>query len=134
MARKKKRKAYKPKLNDKKQEPSYLIISAVIAIIFLASLIVKIVFFPTNIPVISTEILETSSPTEGSIDEQVKRIATNFSCACGGCGELPLAECTCDMPKGAQEEKAFIRNKLMEGFATDNIIRLVEEKYGHRIT
>ncbi len=134
MARKKERKAYKPKLNYKKQEPSYLIISVAITIILLAGFIVKIAFSPTNIPVNSTEILETSSRIEGSIDEQVKRIASNFSCACGGCGELPLVECTCDMPRGAQEEKAFIRNKLMEGFATDNIIRLVEKKYGYRIT
>lgn len=134
MERKKKRKAYKPKLNNKKQEPSYLIISAAITIILLASFIVKLVFFPANIPVSSTEILNTSSQIEGSVYEQIKRIASNFSCACGGCGELPLVECTCDMPRGAQEEKAFIRNKLMEGFATDNIIKLVEKKYGHKIT
>ncbi len=52
----------------------------------------------------------------------------------GGCGELPLDECTCDMPRGAVEEKNFIRTKLGEGLTTDAVIKLVNERYGHRKT
>jgi hypothetical protein len=38
------------------------------------------------------------------------------------------------MPRGALEEKAFIREKLREGFTIDQVIQLVEGKYGLRIT
>ena len=54
-------------------------------------------------------------------------------CACGGCGELPLVECDCDMPRGALEAKAYIRAKLEEGLSVESVIRLVDEVYGHRI-
>jgi hypothetical protein len=32
-------------------------------------------------------------------------VAANFKCACGQCGELFLIDCTCDMARGAVEEK-----------------------------
>mgnify|MGYP003565157672 CR=1 FL=1 len=67
-----------------------------------------------------------------SIEDQVRQVAVNFKCACGGCGELPLAECQCDMPKGAVEEKNFIRKKLTEGYKVPQVIELVEKKYGLR--
>jgi hypothetical protein len=38
------------------------------------------------------------------------------------------------MPKGAVEEKAFIRKMLQEGFSVDRAIQLVNEKYGHKIS
>jgi len=67
-----------------------------------------------------------------SVEDQVRQVAVNFKCACGGCGELPLAECQCDMPEGAVEEKSFIRTKLAEGFTVPEVIDLVDQKYGHR--
>lgn len=68
------------------------------------------------------------------VDEaQVIAVAENFKCACGGCGELPLATCECDMPKGAMEEKNFIRQKLAEGLTVEQVIELVDKKYGHRV-
>jgi len=67
-----------------------------------------------------------------SVEDQVRQVAVNFKCACGGCGELPLAECQCDMPKGAVEEKGFIRTKLAEGYTVPEVIELVDQKYGHR--
>jgi hypothetical protein len=68
------------------------------------------------------------------VDEaQVIAVAKNFKCACGGCGELPLETCTCDMPKGAVEEKAFIREKLAEGLTVEQVIELLDKKYGHRV-
>ena len=48
------------------------------------------------------------------------------------CRELPLATCECDMPNGAVEEKNFIREKLAEGFTVDQVIELVDKRYGHR--
>jgi hypothetical protein len=67
-----------------------------------------------------------------SVEDQVLQVALNFKCACGGCGELPLAECQCDMPKGAVEEQSFIRTKLAEGYTVPEVIELVDQKYGHR--
>ncbi len=49
-------------------------------------------------------------------------VAENFKCACGGCGELPLATSECDMPKGSVEEKNFIREKLAEGSTVEQVI------------
>jgi hypothetical protein len=37
------------------------------------------------------------------------------------------------MPRGALEEKVFIRAKLEEGLSVESVIRLVDELYGHRI-
>jgi len=69
-----------------------------------------------------------------SVADQVLQVAVNFKCACGGCGELPLAECECSMPRGAVEEKSFIRTKLIEGYSVPQVIELVDKKYGHRAT
>jgi len=66
-------------------------------------------------------------------EDPVLQVAVNFKCACGGCGELPLAECQCDMPKGAVEEKSFIRTKLAEGNTVPEVIELVDQEYGHRV-
>ena len=70
----------------------------------------------------------------GSIDERVMQVARNFRCACGGCGELQLATCQCDMPSGAEEERAFIRYNLKDGLTVDQVIEMVDNKYGHRNT
>jgi len=74
-----------------------------------------------------------SSMASNSVEDQVRQVAVNFKCACGGCGELPLAECQCDMPKGAVEEKKFIRTKLNEGLTVPQVIELVDKKYGLRV-
>jgi hypothetical protein len=38
------------------------------------------------------------------------------------------------MPRGAKEEKQFIRNKLREGFTVEQVIQLSDQKYGFRTT
>jgi hypothetical protein len=38
------------------------------------------------------------------------------------------------MPRGAIEEKNFIRNKLQQGLTVEQVVILVEKEYGHRIT
>ncbi len=71
--------------------------------------------------------------TLNKVDEaSVIAVAENFLCACGGCGELPLETCACDMPKGSVEEKNFIRKNLAEGLTVEQVIELVDQKYGHR--
>ncbi len=72
--------------------------------------------------------------TSTSIEKDVLRVASNFRCACGGCGELPLDTCECDMLRGAVEEKAFIRKQLKKGLPVEQVIQLLEREYGHRNT
>ena len=38
------------------------------------------------------------------------------------------------MPRGAKEEKDFIRKNLQQGLGVDEVITLVEKEYGHRIS
>lgn len=126
-----------PKESLKKQSggPSYKTIVLFIGIIFLLGTFVKLgtTFFKEE-----SRSRLSSSPVPISrsvkVDEaQVMAVAKNFKCACGGCGELPLATCNCDMPKGSVEEKNFIREKLVEGFSVEQVIELLDKKYGHRV-
>jgi len=143
-----------PKRSRRGSEPSYLMIVAVMVVLLSVGVTVKVLLqMPrgsnidapppsgtfTNVPLDSSY---TNSPqadssppaslTEASLDAQVRQVAANFKCACGGCGELPLVECTCDMPRGAVEEKRFIRQKLQEGLPVEQVIQLVEQTYGFR--
>lgn len=109
--------------------PSNKTIALVIGIIFIAGILAKlgITFFTGQ-----TTSASVSNPVK--VDEaQVIAVARNFKCACGGCGELPLATCECNMAKGAVEQKRFIRGKLAEGFTVEQVIELVDQKYGHRV-
>jgi hypothetical protein len=126
-----------PKENPKRQStgPSYKTIALVIGIIFVAGIFFKIgitFFKEEGSPRFSSSSVSASnSPT---VDEaQVLAVARNFKCACGGCGELPLATCQCEMPKGSVEEKRFIREKLVEGYTVEQVIEMVDKKYGHRV-
>jgi hypothetical protein len=117
-----------------KREPPYRIIVAIIALVFVAGFLLKMVISFSSRTHNGDGVYQESSLGVGPIENQVQLVASNFKCACGGCGELPLIECDCDMPRGALEEKAFIREKLMEGYPADQVIQWVEDKYGLRIT
>jgi cytochrome c-type biogenesis protein CcmH/NrfF len=136
-----------------KQQSDFWKITAIVAIILLVGVTAKTMFSGGQRTSTITSIQATSSqpipiqPATGqspavqaatsleanSVEDQVRQVAVNFKCACGGCGELPLAECQCDMPKGAVEEKSFIRTKLIEGYTVPQVIELVDKKYGHRV-
>lgn len=109
-------------------------IVAIAAIVFSAGLALKVTSNSPDRVSPSVRTYQTQPIADDSLEKQVQHVASVFKCACGGCGELPLIICDCDMPKGAVEEKAFIRKMLQEGFSTDRVIQLVDEKYGHRIT
>jgi cytochrome c-type biogenesis protein CcmH/NrfF len=115
-------------------KPSFQKIVAVLASVFAVGFFVAGAFFKEDEPSGNVISYQSPPPANGSLERQVQRVASNFKCACGGCGELPLAECTCDMPRGAREEKDFIRNKLQEGLSVDQVVQLVQEAYGHMIT
>jgi hypothetical protein len=114
-------------------------IIAVISIVFSAGLFAKTLFFTNEAPKYPPQTASQSSSSryvtsplqlDEGIEKKVQLVASNFRCACGGCGELPLAECQCDMPRGAVEEKGFIRNKLKGGYTVDQVIAMVDKTYG----
>jgi cytochrome c-type biogenesis protein CcmH/NrfF len=120
-------------------EPSFWMITAIISLILLVGFIVKTIYEKTSYssgPKLSPArvIQPVAAPAAGPLESEVLQVASNFRCACGECGELPLAECTCTTPRGAVEEKAFIRGKLKEGLSAAQVIELVDKKYGHRMT
>lgn len=118
--------------------PSYKTIALAIGIILLVGLSFKLgltLFEKERSPVLPEG--STSAPLPRPAlnveEEAVISVAKNFKCPCGGCGELPLATCECDMPRGAVEVKNFIREKLAGGFSKEQVIELVDKQYGHRI-
>ena len=114
-------------------QPSYWMIVALIAIFFAGGVLVKALVSPAPpVGAMDTD-NQYASAQSAALESQVRLVAANFRCACGGCGELFLVDCTCDMPRGAKEEKDFIRENLMQGLNIDEVIVRVEKEYGHRI-
>ena len=106
----------------------------VIAVVISFALIVNLDFLkPAASKTKGGEISSVSS-SGGGYDSRVQLVASKFRCACGGCGELPLDECTCDMPRGAKEEKDFIQGEMAKGLSIDQVIKAVGDKYGHKKT
>jgi ribosomal protein L40E len=128
----------KPKKDQRRQAggPSHKTIAFVIGMTFFVGIAVTFVINSSKKESLS---YLPSAPVQPStaavtVDEaSVIAVAKNFRCACGSCGELPLATCQCDRPGGALEEKGFIREKLADGFTVKKVIELVEKKYGHRV-
>jgi len=119
---------------NQRRKPNYRIIVAVAAIVISAGLVFKIMSSAPERIASQVQAYQPRPAVDGVLKEQVQRVASEFKCACGGCGELPLIICDCDMPKGAVEAKAFIRKMLEEGFSVERVIQLVDEKYGHKMT
>lgn len=115
--------------------PSFKTVGLVIGLVLLTAVMIKAgtIFFKAAS---SSGLLSSPSSTSRSIDideAQVFAVAKHFKCACGKCGELPLATCNCEMPLGSVEEKRFIRERLTEGYTADQVIELLDKKYGHRV-
>lgn len=56
-------------------------------------------------------------------------IAKEFHCFCGTCDDR-LDVCDCTHPKGAEEVKGFIAQKLQEGHKKKHIVEMVQQAYG----
>jgi cytochrome c-type biogenesis protein CcmH/NrfF len=122
--RKKKRAPAQSRPEDSGRKPSNWMIVAAIFFFLSAGLVVKMVYAP---------VFQSASGNNANLEGQVRLVAANFKCACGQCGELFLIDCTCDMARGAVEEKNFIRNQLRQGLTVDQVINLTDQKYGHKI-
>lgn len=60
-------------------------------------------------------------------------IFSHFTCACGQCSIDELKECECNHPRGAQEVKAFVDERIREAkYTVAQLISDVERKYGSR--
>jgi hypothetical protein len=132
--KKKKRPDAQTKARPTGWQPSYWMIVALVAIFFAGGVMIKALFSPS--PGISPtgQNFQRVSDNNAALESEVKLVAANFRCACGGCGELFLIDCTCDMPRGAKEEKDFIRRNLQQGLSIDEVITLVDKEYGYRIS
>ena len=115
------------------RRPSSWVIVAAILFFFSAGLIVKMLYAPVSGTNSGSTIFQSASGDSANLEGQVRLVAANFRCACGQCGELFLIDCTCDMPRGAVEEKNFIRNKLRHGLTVDQVVNLTDREYGHKI-
>lgn len=115
-------------------EPAYWKAAVLVGIIISAGLVMKTMFSSGPIPGETSDDYQQVSRTSKSIEKDVLRVASNFRCACGGCGELPLDTCECDMSRGAVEEKAFIRKHLRKGLPVERVIKLLDREYGHKNT
>jgi hypothetical protein len=109
------------------------LIAAAILVFFSAGVAVKMVYSPVSGTGGGAATIESAPGDKAGLESKVRLAAANFRCACGQCGELFLIDCTCDMPRGAVEEKNFIRNKLRQGMSIDQVIKLTDQQYGHRI-
>jgi cytochrome c-type biogenesis protein CcmH/NrfF len=136
MAKKKQRKreVSRPQQSTGGWQPNYWMIVALIVIFFSGGIMIKAFYSPSPGNVTPVSNVSSGSNVNSAKEGQVGLVAANFRCACGGCGELFLVDCTCDMPRGAVEEKEFIRDKLRQGLSVDQVIDLVEKEYGHRIS
>jgi cytochrome c-type biogenesis protein CcmH/NrfF len=108
----------------------------IVVAIFLAisaAVVTKMVFSPVSGAGTGAAAYQDNSSGNAVLESQVKLVAANFKCACGQCGELFLVDCTCDMSRGAKEEKDFIRDKLRQGLSVDQVVNLVDKEYGHKI-
>ena len=132
--RKKKSSAAQPRSHTDGRQPSYWLIVTAIFFFFAAGIAVKMLFAPVAGSDIVSANRQSTSINKAALESQIKLVAANFRCACGECGELFLVDCTCDMPRGAKEEKDFIRNKLRQGLTVDQVIDLVDNEYGHKIS
>ena len=69
------------------------------------------------------------TPRPPGASRAVLQVAADFVCACGRCGDEPLA--TCDCPR-AVEERAFIAKALAAGRSPAQTAAALEQRYGGR--
>lgn len=93
--------------------------------------------FETNqltIPAVNLEIKKSDLNKMANISDRAT-IYSAFICNCGKCGIDELKDCNCTHPKGAQEVKKFIDEKISTNkYTVQDVIELVNSKYGGKKT
>ena len=132
MTDKEKKMPGKKKSRAGSSESAYWKAAIIVGLIAAAGLVMKTMSSSGPVPGETSDGYQQVPRTGKSIEKDVRRVASNFRCACGGCGELPLDSCECDMRRGAVEEKAFIRKQLRKGLSVESVVELLDREYGHR--
>lgn len=132
MAKKRRSPSNNKKTNTNHPKKNLWNIITIAAVVISLGLIANLTFFGSGKFANRTSIGASVAMEAGGYDERVRLVASRFNCACGGCGELPLDECTCNMPRGAEEEKNFIQKELEKGRTIDEVIQALADAYGHR--
>lgn len=93
--------------------------------------------FETNqitIPTITLDNKRNDLTKTASISDRAT-IFSAFMCNCGKCGIDELKDCDCSHPRGAQEVKKFIDEKISTNkYTVQDVIELVNSKYGGKKT
>lgn len=76
-----------------------------------------------SLPLTTTPLVTTATTT----DPAVTRIAAQFACSCGTCGEKRLDVCACPT---AEAERAFIQDQLRQGRTEGEAAEALNKKYG----
>ncbi|NOZ79491.1 MAG: hypothetical protein GXP48_10015 [Acidobacteria bacterium] len=71
-------------------------------------------------------------PVKAASGDSFARVVAKLDCVCGNCRKT-LAECDCAHPDGAAEVKAFIRQRLAEGFNDSDVLSAVKRVYGSHV-
>jgi len=83
---------------------------------------------PTASPALNRSASSVLNPTTSStLDPTVFRVASQFVCICGACGEKPLESCDCHT---AVEERGFIEEQLASGRTEAQAAEALHAKYG----
>ncbi len=75
------------------------------------------------------EAARTASADDGGGGDVFLEVARRIDCPCGNC-QLRLADCDCDHDRGAQEVKAFIRERIRAGRSAAEVIAAFDRVYG----
>ncbi len=70
-----------------------------------------------------------NTPVENSFSYETVKIAKDFNCSCGSCGEKGLVECTCPI---AMKTKQFIEKSISDGLSPEDVADIVKMTYGHQ--
>lgn len=69
----------------------------------------------------------TSKPAARPVSLAVRGVASKFLCSCGECGDRELSDCTCST---AVEGREFIDREMKRGTPEQEIVKLVNGRYG----
>ena len=128
--RKKSKKQYAPSLNSRFTIRSAIVAAAVIA--FAVLIETKDSRNPVDAQPPAQSLLSLRTMQSIATTEFEPNIYSQFLCPCGKCKD-ELKSCACAHPNGATEVKAFIDQQIsQQTFTVEQVIDMVQEKYGGR--
>lgn len=74
--------------------------------------------------------INNTQPAQTVFASNTLKLAKEFSCSCGTCGEENLAVCVCGTAIGT---KKFIEGNLQIGMSEEEVVELVKKYYGHYV-